>query len=57
MGIFNIRIEGIVKCNGVGFLIIHCGCIVVVKGGGVCNHKLFSAVGRPAVGILICINA
>ena len=57
MRVSNIRIEGIVKCDCVGFLNIDCGCIVVVKGGGVCNNKLFFAVGSPVCGILSCINA
>ena len=57
MRIFNIRIVGIVKGDRVGLLNIDCGCVVIVKGCGVCNYKLFSAVGRPVIGILLRRNA
>ena len=57
MRIFNIRIVGIVKGDLVGFFGVNFCCTVIVKGCGVCNYKLFSAVGRPVIGILLRRNA
>ena len=57
MRVFNIRIVGIVKGDRVGFFGVNLCCIVIVKGCGVCNNKLFSTVGSPVCGILSCINA